>query len=85
MKILMGVDFMLYCTQNHPDKEFREQCQLLQYALLGDVMRFMEYVDRIVSNPDKNLVAFYPSFENEDKVKGMEIVGTIIDGRLYFG
>ena len=85
MKEMSGASFLLYCTQEHPNKEFRSQCKLLSYAVMNDISKFRKYVDKIVDNPDKNLVAFYPAKDNKEVVKGKELVGTIIDGSLYFG
>ena len=44
--------------------------------------------EKILSEKDKTkietaIIKYY--FEKLYKVKGMEIVGTILDGRLYFG
>lgn len=85
MKELSGAGFLLYCTQEHPNKEFRDQCQLLSYAVMRDVGKFREYVDKLVENPDKDLVPFYPAKDSKDIIAGKERVGTIIDGTLYFG
>ena len=76
---------MFYCTREHPDKVFREQCQLLMYAVSGDAIMFKEYLDLLLTSPNKNIVPFYPAFEDISKVEGMDFVGTIIDGRLYIG
>ena len=85
MTELSGIDFMYYCTSEHPNKEFQDQCRMLRYAVMGDTKRFQECIDKTVSNPDKNFIPFYPAKADKKKVKGMEIVGTILDGRLYFG
>ena len=76
---------MLYCTQEHPSKEFRSNCQLLSYAVMMDARKFGIFINKIIENPDKNLVAFYPAKDKKDVVAGKELVGTIIDGALYFG
>ena len=76
---------MFYCTREHPNKEFREQCQLLMYAVSSDAAMFKEYIDKLLTNPNKNLITFYPAIDDESKVEGLEIVGTILDGRLYLG
>ena len=85
MTTLGCVDFMFYCTREHPNKEFREQCQLLMYAVSSDVAMFKEYIDKLLTNPNKNLITLYPAIDDESKVEGLEIVGTILDERLYFG
>ena len=85
MTTLKGLDFMLYCTSEHPNEQFREQCQLLRYAVFGDAIIFKKYIDKLLANPNKNFIPFYPAFDNISKVEGMEVVGTILDGRLYFG
>lgn len=85
MEELFGVDLLLYCTQEHPDREFRSMCSLLSYAVMGDVRKFCEYIDKIVENPDKGLITFYPAKDKKEEVDGKELVGTILDGALYFG
>ena len=85
MKELSGAGFLLYCTQEHPNREFRNQCQLLSYAVMNDVSKFRKYVEKILDNPDKNLVAFYPAKDNKEIITGKERIGSIIDGSLYFG
>ena len=85
MTELSGIDFMYYCTSEHPNKDFRDQCQMLLYAVMGDTKRFREYIDKMVSIPSKNFIPFYPAKDDKKNVEGMEIVGTILDGRLYFG
>lgn len=76
---------MFYCTIEHPDKEFREHCKLLRYAVMDNPIKFKDIVNKLITDPYKNLIPFYPAKDDESKVEGMVIVGTIIDGRLYLG
>lgn len=85
MTTLEGHELMFYCAHEHPNKVFREQCQLLKYAVFGDTIIFKEFIDKLLANPNKNIIPFYPAIDDESKVEGMVLVGTIIDGRLYFG
>jgi hypothetical protein len=85
MRILNGLDYMYYCLEEHPNSEFREHCKLLRYAVMGKPGKFKEIVDKLIAYPDKTLIPFYPARDDIEKVKGMEKVGTILDGRLYIG
>ena len=85
MATLEGYEFMFYCSHEHPSKVFREQCQLLRYAVSGDAVKFKEYIDKLLTRPNKNFISFYPGFEDKSKVEGMDFVGTILDGGLYLG
>ena len=51
MTTLGCVDFMFYCTREHPNKEFREQCQLLMYAISGDAIMFEELYRQTLDKP----------------------------------
>lgn len=84
MTELSGIDFVFYCTNEHPNKDFRDLCRMLRYAVIGDTNRFREYIDKMVSNPDKNFISFYPAKDDKERVEGMKYVGTILDGCLYF-
>lgn len=55
------------------------------YAVSGDTIMFKEYIEKLFTSPNKNFIPYYPAFEDISKVEGMELVGTIIDGRLYIG
>ncbi len=76
---------MYYCIEEHPNIDFRESCKLLRYAVMDDPNKFKATVEKLIENPNKDLIPFYPAKDDIQKTKGMEIVGTIIDGGLYLG
>lgn len=58
---------------------------LLQYAVMGDVERLANIVERI-NKEGKTLVAVYPGVPELMKdidTSKMELIGAIIDGALY--
>lgn len=85
MKTLKDKEFVLYCLYDHPDKEFRETIRTLRYALVHDLEKTEKYIRRLIAEPDKSLIYYYPAFDDEDKINGKELVGSILDGSLYFG
>ena len=85
MKSLKGKEFVFYCTSKHPNKEFRNNVNMLLYAVYGDLEKAEKYIRRLLEEKDKSLIAYYPFINDEEKIKGKERVGTILDGCLYFG
>jgi hypothetical protein len=84
-KSLKGKDFVAYCLFDHPDKEFRKNVHALYYAVVYDIDKTEKYIRRIIGEPDKSLIWYYPAHDNADMIKGKEFVGTVLDGGLYFG
>lgn len=80
---LSGSMLVAYCQNDHPNREFRSQVQLLIYAA-GNIDIAGKYLEKLFNN-DLSLVAFYPSIDSKDKIQGMEKIGTIPDGCLYLG
>lgn len=85
MRSLKGKDFVLYCLYDHPNKEFRDIVHTLFYAVVSDVDKTEKYIRLLINYPDKSLITYYPSIDKKDKIMGKELVGSILDGALYWG
>lgn len=85
MKSLKGNEFVLYCLTKHPDIDFRKKIDMLIYAVSGNLDKAEKYINRLIKEKDKELIAYYRFKTDNDKIKGKERVGTILDGCLYFG
>ena len=85
MKQLKGLELQLYCMFDHPDRESRSLLYLLYYAIVYNTNKFEEYIDKLIKYPSKQLITYYPAIDNPEKIKGKELVGSILDGAMYFG
>ena len=85
MRSLKGKDFVLYCLYDHPNKEFRNIVHTLFYAVVYDMDKTERYIRRLIHEPNKSLIYYYPAFDKKDKIIGKELVGSILDGAVYWG
>ena len=85
MKSLKGKEYVFYCRYEHPSKDFRKEVAMLLYAVSEDMEKAEEYIKRLIEEKDKSFIAYYPSIDDDNKIKGKERIGTILDGCLYFG
>ncbi len=81
LKTLKGEELYYYCSEAHPNKEFRETTKLLRYAVMSP-NAFYAILERVIAN-NLTMCCHYPAFDNPEDIKGKEILGDIPDGCLY--
>lgn len=80
-KKLKGKDLFIYCTQIHPDHEFRERASMLPNAVLS-MEKAYSILERVIAK-GATLGCYYPAHDNPNTIVGKEILGDIPDGCLY--
>lgn len=78
---LKGKDLFIYCTQIHPDHEFRERASMLPNAVLS-MEKAYSILERVIAK-GATLGCYYPAHDNPNTIAGKEILGDIPDGCLY--
>lgn len=80
-KTLKGKDLFIYCTEYHPNMEFREIAAMLPGAVMS-MNKAYAILERVVTSGEK-IKCHYPAFDNPENIVGKEILGDILDGCLY--
>lgn len=78
---LKGEDLFVYCSEHHPDIEFREAVEMLPYAVMSSEKAYA-ILERVVSK-NQTIKFHYPACDNPQDIENKEIIGDVPDGCLY--